>query len=416
MRSATGRWVSGDDFFDRESELRILAQRVRDGNHVLLTGQRRMGKTSLVRELGRRLTEGGGWAALYTDVEDATCPEDVVADIARAALPVCPVVARMRLFANLAQRAIGAVEEFGAAGARLKIRAGLSAGNWREHGAELFRGCAAHEQCVLLVIDELPIFLKRLLRAEDGATQVEGFLSWLRGVIQGLGGDSPVLIVSGSIGLMPLVQRLGIPDRINHLQPFRLGPWGRDSSVACFDELAKSVGLSVEDGVAEAVYDSLGVGIPHHLQSFFARLREFAVMESRDRVTVSDVEKVCRTGLLGSAGQNDLVHYDTRLHDALDAESYSIAMDILAEAATQEVLTAGGRRRLGELYSRIVSDAHGRVTEVIDVLLHDGYLELRDDGYRFPSHLLRDWCAARFRDHHVPIDSRAAGVRRGSAP
>ena len=252
MKSATGRWVSGNDFFDRESELRILEQRVCDGNHVLLTGQRRMGKTSLVRELGRRLTEGGGWAA------------------------------------------IGAVEEVGASGFRLKIRARLSAGNWRDHGEELFRACAAHERRVLLLIDELPIFfLKRLLRAEDGATEVDGFLSWLRGVIQGLGGDSPVLIVSGSIGLMPLVQRL------------------------------------------------------------------------------------------------------------------SIAMEILAETATQGVLTAGGRSRLG---------AHGRVTEVIDVLLHDGYLELRHDGYRFPSHLLKDWWAARFRDHHVPLESRAADVRGDSAP
>ena len=46
MRSATGRWVSGDDFFDRELELKALESRVRDFNHVLLTGQRRMGKTS----------------------------------------------------------------------------------------------------------------------------------------------------------------------------------------------------------------------------------------------------------------------------------------------------------------------------------------------------------------------------------
>ena len=38
MRSSTGRWVSGDDFFDRESELQMLEERVRGGNHLLLTG------------------------------------------------------------------------------------------------------------------------------------------------------------------------------------------------------------------------------------------------------------------------------------------------------------------------------------------------------------------------------------------
>ena len=404
MTSSTGRWVSGANFFDRDAELHILEQRVRDGNHVLLTGQRRMGKTSIARELGRRLTESGGWITLFTDVEDATCPEDVIADIARAAQPVRSIVSRL---SNMAQRALGAVEEVGAGEFRVKVRAELNAGNWRDKGERLLLACAKHDKRVLLVVDELPIFLKRMLRAADGATRVEGFLSWLRGVFQGLGGDSPVLIVSGSIGLMPMVQRLGIPDRINYLEPFRLGPWNREASVACFDQLAKSAALSIEDGVAGAVYDALGIGIPHHVQSFFARLREHAIMANHDRVTVADVEMVYRTGLLGPSGQNDLAHYETRLRDGLDDESRSIAMEILAEAATQGVFTSPTRARLGELYSRVVDDAHGRISEVLDVLVHDGYLEYSSNGYRFPSRLLKDWWAARFRDHHVPIERRS---------
>ena len=64
MNSSTGRWVSGDNFFNRERELQILETRVRDGNHILLTGQRRMGKTSIAQELGRRL-EAEGWIFLF---------------------------------------------------------------------------------------------------------------------------------------------------------------------------------------------------------------------------------------------------------------------------------------------------------------------------------------------------------------
>ena len=77
MKSSTGRWVSGDDFFDREDELEFLGSRVRDGNHVVMTGQRRMGKTSILQELGRRL-ELEGWVFLFADVEadrsDPRCP------------------------------------------------------------------------------------------------------------------------------------------------------------------------------------------------------------------------------------------------------------------------------------------------------------------------------------------------------
>ena len=203
MRSLTGRWVSGGDFFDRESELRVLETRIRDGNHVLLTGQRRMGKTSIARELGCRL-ETEGWVFLFADVEGATCAEDAIADIARAVHPVRPIMSRVARAGTAMKRLFGSVEEIGAHEFRVKFRADLNAGNWRHQGKQLLRACAGQDKPVLLVIDELPIFLKRVLRGEDGVHRVDEFLSWLRGVLQALGGGSPVLIVSGSIGLAPL--------------------------------------------------------------------------------------------------------------------------------------------------------------------------------------------------------------------
>ena len=59
MQKAGGNWVVGEKFFNREAELEALAERVQEGTHTLLTAQRRMGKTSLVRELLRRLEDGG---------------------------------------------------------------------------------------------------------------------------------------------------------------------------------------------------------------------------------------------------------------------------------------------------------------------------------------------------------------------
>ena len=406
MKSSTGRWVSGDNFFDRERELQILETRVQDRNHVLLTGQRRMGKTSVVQELGRRL-EAKDWIFLFTDVEGATREEDVIAYIAEAVHPVRPIASR--LAAAMGRRFRDNVEEVGAYDFRVKIRGELDPGSWRHYGEQLLRDCATQDKPALLVIDELPIFLKRMLHDDDGARRVDGFLSWLRGVLQSLGDGSLVLIVSGSIGLEPLVKRLNIPDRINHLSPFRLGPWDRDTSATCFDRLVESYGLRVEDGVANAVYDALGIGIPHQVQSFFVRLRDYAIMQGRERVTVEDVEEVYRTELLGPSGQNDLIHYETRLQEGLEEESYPIAMQILAEAATQEVFTPEARRCLERLYSAVVADAATRITDALDVLVHDGYLESDADSYHFPSHLLKDWWAARFRNHHIPLESRQSG-------
>ena len=307
------------------------------------------------------------------------------------------------------------IDEISALSLRLKLRDGISAGSWRRHGERLIRACAEHDKPVLLAIDELPIFLSRMLREADGARRVDVFLSWLRGALQGLEGNSPVLVVSGSIGLAPLVRRLGIPDRINHLHTVRLGPWTRETSVECLERLAEANGLRFEDGVAGAVHEALGIGIPHYVQSFFARLKERATMRSRALVTREDVAEVYRKELLGPSGDNDLVHYRTRLEEGLgDEESCTIALEILDEAADQGVFTPDARRCLARRYAPTGDDAPGRIAEVLEVLVHDGYLEASENGgHRFPFRLLKDWWSARCRDHHTPLRSRVSGEHRG---
>ena len=53
-----------EDFFDRQHEIDFLKDLVLARNHVLISGQRRMGKTSLVRELSRQL-ETEGWGHVF---------------------------------------------------------------------------------------------------------------------------------------------------------------------------------------------------------------------------------------------------------------------------------------------------------------------------------------------------------------
>lgn len=196
MKSSTGHWVVGDDFFNREGELKVLESRVRDGNHLVMTGQRRMGKTSILRELGRRL-ERKGWVFLFADVEADRDEEDVITSLAKACHPITPITSR------------------------------------------LVRG------------------MRRRLDQEDGARRVDEFLSWLRAVFQTGDDRLPTLIVSGSIGLAPLVERLGISDRVNYLDPVRLGPWSLEVSVRCFEALMKNYRLV--DDPPRLVTDTLAV-------------------------------------------------------------------------------------------------------------------------------------------------------------
>lgn len=72
----------GREILDREVEIESLMERILDGNHALLTAQRRMGKTSVVRELLCRLDEEGEYETIFVDLEAAEDGGDAITEIA----------------------------------------------------------------------------------------------------------------------------------------------------------------------------------------------------------------------------------------------------------------------------------------------------------------------------------------------
>ena len=58
--------VPASDLVGRETYIRRLVERLGDGNHVLVAGPRRIGKTSIILEVLRRLKRRGAHTA-YVD-------------------------------------------------------------------------------------------------------------------------------------------------------------------------------------------------------------------------------------------------------------------------------------------------------------------------------------------------------------
>ena len=76
LRRAHGNWVSGDRFWDRETELEVLGDYLEEGAHLLIVAQRRIGKTSLMHEAMRRL--GDRFLCLFVDLEKSHSAADAI--------------------------------------------------------------------------------------------------------------------------------------------------------------------------------------------------------------------------------------------------------------------------------------------------------------------------------------------------
>ena len=417
LKKAGGNWVDGDRFFDREIELEALHERVREGTHTLLTAQRRMGKTSLVRELLRRLADESSFETIFVDLEGAFDPADAVAEIAIQARSVRSVWSRIKSgFANFLEGIGDRVEALEVADVKVRLRAGIDSGNWRQRGDQIFSAFALSEKPVVLAIDELPILINRLLKGHDyritpdRRKAADQFLSWLRKNGQTHRGRVS-MIVSGSVGLEPILKQAGLSAQANIFLPFELRPWSREISLKCLGALAFTCNLDLPREVRWEMCRRLRCCIPHHVQQFFDHLHEH-LRRNRGRVaTLADVGHVYEQDLLGVRGQIDLEHYESRLRMILGTESYKTALSLLTETAVGDALLTWKSIEKYRGAHRSVSGDSAGIDDVLYTLEHDGYLAAYSDGYRFVSGLLEDWWKARHGAYFIPIDERRSKQR-----
>ena len=413
LRKAGANWVDGDRFFDREAEIEALSERVRDGTHTLLTAQRRMGKTSLVRELLRRLDDEGDFATVFVDLEAADDGADAIAEIAIQVRPIQSAWRRVVAgFANRLRDVVDRLDEVGVSELRVKLRAGIDVGNWRQSGDQVFEALAASEKPVVLAIDELPILVNRLLKGQDYRITPERreaadqFLSWLRRNGQAHRGKV-CLIISGSVGLEPVLREANLSAHANIFSRLELRPWSQEVSVRCLAALAGTYGLDFSGDVPNEICRRLRCCVPHHVQQFFDQLHEHLRRNGRTTATIADVDQVYQDDLLSVRGQIDLEHYEGRLRMVLGTEGYKVALLLLTEAAVNDgLLTHQAVQLYREATPSSPTEDGVPIKQVLYSLEHDGYLERQPGGYRFVSGLLQDWWLARHGQYFTPIQDR----------
>ena len=413
LRKAGANWVDGDRFFDREVELEVLAERVRDGTHTLLTAQRRMGKTSLVRELLRRLEAEGRFETIFVDLEDAGTPADAIAEIGTQSKSARSIWRRIKPgFDNVLREVSDRVDTLAVSEVRVKLRAGIDGGNWRQRGDGIFAALAENERPVVLAIDELPILVNRMLKGHDyritpeGRQAVDEFLSWLRKNVQAHRGRI-CMILSGSVSLEPILRQAGLSAHANIFSPFDLRPWDEQTAVACLAALAKTYGLDLPPAVRQDMCRWLRCQVPHHVQRFFDSLQLHLRRANRHEASLEDVEQVYTGEMLSVRGQVDMDHYESRLKLVLGIEGYRCALAMLTEAAVGGgVLRHEAISQYRDYFQAEAEAEPVRVEEVLLMLEHDGYLAPRGDDYRFVSGLLEDWWRTRHGRNFVTVGQR----------
>lgn len=388
MQNIVGQAVVGDNLFGRDYEIGQLCEYLDQGEHLLMLAPRRVGKTSLMLELHEAPREN--WDIIYVDLEYGNSAADCLASI-MARLIAIPAyrnwmdeIPFRQGLKNLLGGLSGSVH-FEAVRVDFK---GVLAGDW-EHAADKLVGrlaaLPAPERKLLLILDEFPILVSRLLQEPNGPSEAEILLARLREMRQTPALRNRVhIIVGGSVGLTGVLRRAGLSALINDFREFRVNPWDRPTAVAFLAKLGVNNGFPIGETHVRQILDLLWDPVPYHLQLFFSELRG-ACRGNVENLSPDVIDGCFERRLAGPGGSAHLNHYAERLEVVFDELELDMAGAILGRTCRSDASI-----NLSALHDQRQRDEDVFLS-VLRELEADGYIERDGDDIRFRSNLLRRW-------------------------
>ena len=228
----------GRDFFDREEKIEEIFRSLKR-NNILLISPRRYGKTSVMKEVMRRLSERG-YLCLFLDIMYVDAPEQFLIELATTAFDEAS--ARRRFlqslkgsFIRLGELLEGIEASVAGTGVKVKFRGGLreeiNENNWTERGRDIFDAIKnmSDKKPVYIVIDELSECIGNMIMIEKNK-DARKFLQWFRSMRLRTIEDLR-FIVGGSISFDRVVRGINGLSWINDFERVPIGGFSREDAL-----------------------------------------------------------------------------------------------------------------------------------------------------------------------------------------
>ena len=276
------------------------------------------------------------------------------------------------------------------------LRGLFDASNWRERGNAIFEALVnslEEKKRLVVFLDELAVMIEHFKdQNNDQKKEADIFLSWLHGIQQKHSGKLS-FVAASSIGLSPLLNKLGLSSRMNAFSVFPLDAWDKETAVRCIRALADGEGTQISDDVALCMVEFIGWCSPLYVQLFFGVLKD----SFQDKVcTCDDAAKIYREKIVrGPEGSYQLTHMEERLRNFFNEREYGLAMRTLSCLSKTDAPVMEG-----ELVDRVKPEVRNETSfqYIMQNLEHDGYIEKNENGWFFRPGLLKDWWRHRYGD------------------
>lgn len=350
---------------------------------VLLSAERRMGKTSVIRKMADE-ADRHGFVAAIRSVEDCASASEFVEQLAAGLRDALPRSHRASEKLKSLISAWGVQVDSGP----IRIDPHLRQ-DWKPQLQKLFAAVTDHQdRPVVLFIDELSMMLDKV-RLRDGAFVARDVLDSLRAARQRHEGLR--MVVSGSIGLHHVLDDLAHPGTawapVNDMDRVELTPLVQAEATQLAFRLMAGARIPCQDPQTVAALIAQQVdGVPYYIHLTVKWLREQGTV-----IVAADVTRAVQAGIEGLPDSWNLSYLGERIVSRYGASAVLAeqVLDIVAVAGAGLSTTEIGRR-IGSITAGVNEDG---LRHAVELLRLDHYLA-RDNSFQL-SIARRYWTLSR---------------------
>lgn len=380
MRANPGGRIEPQNIVGRDGLIAELWREL-ERRSVVLSSERRMGKTCVIQKMTAEAPEGT--LPVLHDLEAVRSPLEFVEGVFH------DVEGYLSGFRRVAVRARNLLAHLSGAEFRGVKIPEIAASHWKDLLEKLIQDLAEHLEGTLVFFwDEFPLMIHNIKekRGVEEATQLLDLLRSLRQMHPQIR-----MVFTGSIGLQNVIVGLKqdgyANEPINDMARVSLPPLALPDAEDLSRRLLEGEGLQA--------------GNPHALVRSIARETDCipylvhhvvnAMAMDEGEPTPETVERIVLAGLTGVDDAWDMRHYRTRIDRYYSTKEIPYALGILDVLGASNIVLPF-KDVFNGLKSQIETEDQERTREVLILLLGDHYvLQEGGGGYRFQFPIVRRW-------------------------
>ncbi len=367
-KTIMGSVATGAYYYPRTAIVNEIWQELDKGSYILIAAPRRVGKTSIMRDLERN--PRAGYIVKFESIQAVQSEAEFYETLYRLVLSCLEksLKAKKGILNYFKKKQISEIDIKG------KIKIEDRAFNYLNEINLIFRELDEHAETIVLLLDELPEVLHSLNKsgkAEEAKAILKQLRTWRQSNFKKL-----QFVLAGSIGIHYVVKTIeGRTSDLNDLKKINCEPLTKAEAMAYIDWASASASIAYDDSMKTYFLQKIQhFYTPYFINLMLAEIDALGRKDDNTKVTTQVIDQAFNKVVKNNEHFAD---WKNRLSDYLPKSEYEFVNEILIHLAHQDFIS------IQSIYDKAVR--HEKMLDYMELvgdLEQDGYIVEVGEGAR----------------------------------